>query len=148
MSHRNPDVTTTVKTSKTPRSDTETKPRPGPDLSPWPPVGYITRGQMRAAAGGVANQTLCNWEAAGLIPKAVFYAPNRCGWPVDVARQALADLPSKVTAHAAARREHGVRTVTAARAAKAARRQALAEQVPVAPRRKPVAKPATGGVAQ
>ena len=66
------------------------------DCSPWPPVGFITITQLMAALGVRSVQSVYSYVQKGLIPPPDSIGPNRIGWRVDVARQALDELPTKV----------------------------------------------------
>jgi len=67
-----------------------------PDHSPWPPVGYVVMSQMMAAIGVKSPQTVYSYVQQDLLPAPVTIGPNRIGWPVEQAREALEALPEKV----------------------------------------------------
>lgn len=76
-----------------------------PEAAVWPEVGFVGIAAMRLALNRCAAQTIYNYIAEGLLPPMVDIGPNRVGWPVEVARQALVDLPAKVAARKAAQRQ-------------------------------------------
>ena len=82
--------------------------------SPWPAQGFITMNQMMAALGVKASQTVYNYIQAGLLPAPEPIGPNRIGWRVKIARDALDTLPDRV------RRNGTGETLTARRIAKRA----------------------------
>lgn len=90
-------------------------PRRLPDTTPWPPVGYVTIAQLMAALAVKAPQTVYNYVQQGLLPQPDPIGPNRVGWRVDVARQALDTLPERVRRNGTGETLTGRRT--AARAA-------------------------------
>lgn len=73
-------------------------PKTAQAAEPWPKVGFINPAQMRAALGRSSEQTVRNYITRGLLPAPLWIGPNRRGWPVEQARQALAELPAKVQA--------------------------------------------------
>ena len=90
-----------------------------PDYGPWPPAGYVTAQQMMAALGGASDETIRNYERAGLLPPRMpINAAGRGGWPVDVARAALAELPGKLAARNEALRPRKAVALVKARAAR------------------------------
>lgn len=69
-----------------------------PDPTPWPEIGYISVEQLMHSLGGASLNTIYSYKRQGLIPEPDRIGPNKIGWRVEVARQALADLPAKVAA--------------------------------------------------
>jgi len=69
-----------------------------PDPTPWPASGYVTVPQMMHAAGNVCIGTIYKHIRTGALPKPIETSLNRVGWPVDVARQAIAELPARLAA--------------------------------------------------
>lgn len=67
-----------------------------PDPSPWPPVGFVTITQMMAAIGVRSPQTVYSYVSQDLLPAPVSIGPNRIGWPVALAREAVETLPERV----------------------------------------------------
>lgn len=72
-----------------------------PDFGPWPPVGYVGLEKMMAAVGVASPQTIYSHVQAGYLPAPQRTGPNRIGWPVEQARQAIAELPNRVGRRAA-----------------------------------------------
>lgn len=71
-----------------------------PDPSPWPPVGYVVMSQMMAAVGVKSAQTVYSYVQQDLLPAPVTIGPNRIGWPVAQAREAVEALPERVRRNA------------------------------------------------
>lgn len=67
-----------------------------PDHSPWPPRGFVTVTQMMAALGVRSPQTVYSYVRQGLLPEPSPIGPNRIGWPVAAAGEAVDSLPEKV----------------------------------------------------
>lgn len=67
-----------------------------PDLSPWPPRGFVTVPQLMAALGLKSAQSVYTYIAQGLLPPLEPIGPNRVGLRVEVAAKALEQLPSLV----------------------------------------------------
>lgn len=78
------------------RGEARKAPRRVADFSPWPPVGFIKIEQLMAAVGLRSTQSVYNYVQQGLLPEPEPIGPNRIGWRVEVARQALDELPTKV----------------------------------------------------
>lgn len=80
-----------------------TKRRTGqrPSDAPWPQVGYIGMPQFMHALSLRSAQSVYSYVAQGLLPAPEPIGPNRIGWRVEVARQALDELPGKVRTTAA-----------------------------------------------
>jgi hypothetical protein len=89
-----------------------------PDYGPWPPVGYVTPRKVMAALGGVSDETVRNYERAGLLPPRRPITGATGGWPVEEIREAIAALPGKLKARADERRRDKVKALTKARAAR------------------------------
>lgn len=68
-----------------------------PDFGPWPQVGFVGIDKMRAALDR-SEQGVRNLVDEKLLPPLVAIGPNRVGWPVDVARQAIVALPGLLAA--------------------------------------------------
>ena len=79
-----------------------------PEAAPWPEVGFVGIAAMRVALNRCSAQTVYNYIADDLLPPMIDIGINRVGWPVDVARQALVDLPAKVAAKKATRQQRSV----------------------------------------
>ncbi len=93
-----------MKKQSNPPQPASAKQRPcrTPDYSPWPPVGFVTP-TMLMAAFGCSDETLKNYEDAGLIEKRIPIGLNQNGWPVDQAREMVAALPEKIRERTQAR---------------------------------------------
>lgn len=89
-----------------------------PDYGPWPPVGFVTARKVMAALGGVSDETVRNYERAGLLPARHPITGGTGGWQVDVIRDALAALPAKLQARSEARRAEKVKALKKARDAR------------------------------
>lgn len=72
-----------------------------PDFGPWPPVGYVGIEKMMAAVGVASPQTIYKYVKSGYLPAAQHIGLNKIGWPVEQARQAIAELPNRVGRRAA-----------------------------------------------
>ncbi len=75
------------------------------EASPWAvftgPVGY----PEMAKAADVTIGTIRNWVEWGLLPPPTRIGPNRRRWPPEVATEALRQLPAKVEAWQARKRQ-------------------------------------------
>lgn len=69
-----------------------------PDPSPWPLTGYVSVEMLMHGMGGASVSTIYSYKRIGLLPEPDRIGLNKVGWRVEVARQALADLPAKVAA--------------------------------------------------
>lgn len=69
-----------------------------PDPTPWPATGYVSVEMLMHGMGGASVSTVYSYKRQGLIPEPERIGLNKIGWKVEVARQALADLPAKVAA--------------------------------------------------
>jgi hypothetical protein len=93
-----------------------------PDYGPWPPVGFVTPQQVMAALGGCTDETLRNYEKAGLLPLREPFSGARSGWRVDVARRMVEELPTRLAEAARRRQRQKTDVLRLARAARAAQR--------------------------
>lgn len=75
-----------------------------PQDATWPSVGYVGVPGMRLAMGGCSHQTVYTYIREGLLPPMIDIGIGRRGWPVDVARQAIVELPGKIAARKARRK--------------------------------------------
>jgi predicted DNA-binding transcriptional regulator AlpA len=66
--------------------------------APWPDYGFITVEMMMAALSVTSAQTVYNYCADDLLPMPERIGPTRIGWRVEVARNALDELPAKAMA--------------------------------------------------
>lgn len=79
-----------------------------PEAPIWPEFGFVGIAAMRVALNRCSAQTVYNYIRDGLLPPTIEIGINRVGWSVDVARQALADLPTKVAERKASRQKRSV----------------------------------------
>jgi hypothetical protein len=93
-----------------------------PDYGPWPPAGFVTPQQVMAALGGCTDETLRNYEKAGLLPVREPFSGARSGWRVEVARRMVEELPARLAEAARRRQRQKAETLRVARAARKASR--------------------------
>lgn len=65
---------------------------------PWPELGYVTKKHLAQVLGRSSPRGVDSLIEQGLIPHPIAIGLSRVGWPVQEARQAVEELPTKVAA--------------------------------------------------